>query len=376
MSQNSVGINQNFNAFIEYTQQSFLKDTIVLYRPYEKPIRIPIVKDYYGYKATYKGFFEYKEELLRKDGHFTGRVFLKVFTDYRFRLEIEHSFVKTKEEPFFMIPGVLYGSKNQTEKPMNLDFNYGKSIGKYLTADIQVRADRSSHPSIITIKNNQVLMVACQEAALGNDTIHRVSVFEPLYPYNGIFVYTSDQKFDKIGFSIGYKHIPFRNIGNQTQTNSVSFDSSHTEGWIEKKMGKVLSFKTLYYISNARERIESYDKALRCFYKEFHEEPVPKVHRSKAIVLLKEALLAEVFRSNEKKNSYKNYNFSDTTNTSFSGFEAVFPLLKAALKTNDVVVLDTITKYANNLCENLIKNTDNQVATNHSIKKMILYIGF
>lgn len=350
-SQNTVGVNQNFNAFVEYTQQSFSKDTVVLYRPYELPIRIPIIKDNFGYKATYKGFFEYKEELLRKDGYFTGRVYLKVFTDYRFRLEIEHSISKTAEKPYFMIPGVLYGAaNNQNDKTINL--NYGKTINKYNTADIQTRADRATHSGVICIKNNQVLLVGCQETALGKDTLYRISELEPLYPYNGIFIYTSPPKQDKIGFSIGYKHIPFRYKGLQSVLEKESFDTSHTEGWIEKKMGKVLSFKTLYYISNATHGIRSYDKALRCYYKEFHEEPQAKTTRTEALETLKNAILKDAWLPKQKFFFTSN----DTLNTpnfeSIIAMQVAYALLKAATKTNDYAAIDTVKKYANAFCSN------------------------
>ncbi|TAF73117.1 MAG: hypothetical protein EAZ53_13750 [Bacteroidetes bacterium] len=353
-AQNAVGINQNFKAFIEYSQSSFLKDTIVLHRPYENPIRIPITKDNFGYKASLKGVFEYREELLRKDGYFTGRVFLKVFTDYRFRLEIEHSINKTPEKPYFMIPGVLYGSNNSAGKGKNIKFNYGKTLDKYITSDIAVRADRSSHPSVIAIKDNKVMMVACQEAALGKDTLHRISTLEPLFPYNGIFIYTSGAKQDKIGFSIGYKHIPFRYKGKQSALEKESFDTSHTEGWIEKKMGKVLTFKTLYLIDQATLGIRSYDKALRCYYKEFHEEPIARATRTEALEKLKKALIKDAWLPDKKYFYVTNDNQNEGDIAWTGGMQVAYPLLKAALKTNDFAAIDTVKKYCDEICTNAI----------------------
>lgn len=354
ISQNNLGLNQNFKYFLEYSQTIFQKDTIVLYQPYENPIKIPITKDNFGYKASYKGIFEYREELLRKDGYFTGRVFVKVFTDYRFRLEIEHKISKTNEIPYFMIPGVLYGTNNKNGNGKNIKFNYGKTLSKYITSDLQVRADRSSHPSIISIKNNKILMIGFQESSLGIDTLFRISTFEPLYPYNGIFVYSSDLKYDKIGFSIGYKHLPFRYIGKQSINNLISFDTSHTEGWIEKKMGKVLSFKTLYYVGNANNGIRSYDQALRNYYKEFHEEPSKCELRQDAISSLKSALLQDAWLPKEKYFYLSNTNQNEGNIAYSGGMLVAYSLLKMGNKNNDISAIDTAKSYCNEICENAI----------------------
>ncbi len=333
IAQSIQGVNQNFNSFLEYSKSAFQKDTIVLYRPYEKPLKIAIVKDNYGFKASYKGFFEYKEEVLRKDGYYTGRVIIRVFTDYRFRLEIEHTLKNTTVNPYFMIPGVFYGTKNENNLKLN-------------TTVFQTRADRSTHPSIIVITKNQTSMIGFQETIIGNDTLVRNSPLEPLCLYNGICINTIPENTNKIGFSIGYKHQPIRLKGIQNSNNLISFDTSHTEGWIEKKMGKVLSFKTLYDVKNSYQSLESYQNAIQCYHSELGQKPIPRSKKSEALNKIKNAML----KSDWPTSSFESKPNEDTNFTLLDESIIAYALLLNDKKKNDSITKKIASNYFNIIC--------------------------
>lgn len=291
------------------------------------------------------GDFGLYEELKIPIGKgYKSKIRLTIYSNDSIIVSRLFQFRKTKKQPYFMIPGVLYGTNNLknsfTPQPK---LNYGGPVGWPNSSWFQFRADRSTHPGVICVTDSVVFMVGVSESSF-----EKSNSVSPIY--NGIILNTSNKDFDEIGFSLGYEHFPKRYNGKARNPLTPTEDE-FKYGWISGCKGKVLEAEAFYFTDKASS-ISDYSKALKSYYYAFHQPVVKKFDRYKAIDLLSSALLNDAWDSKGKYFVLQGANRSEGDIAWTGGMQVVYPLLRAGLKTNDKKAIEISQTYVNNLVDN------------------------
>lgn len=197
-------------------------------------------------------------------------------------LELRCSFAP-RTEPFFMIPGNLYGTNNiLNSKSVQPQLNYRGEIAYPRTPVYYTRADRSSHLTVLSVADSAV--VALQ---IGESTISRESKW-----FNGLGIDTRgfDGR-DSISVFCGHRHFPVRYIGKVP-------GGRHTRGpeWgcIPFRSGHDMTTEGLLYLGRADTRF-AYEGALREIYWSLRDHPGNFVDRQEAGRVLARALVEDAY---------------------------------------------------------------------------------
>lgn len=196
---------------------------------------------------------------------------------------IVQSFAYAPErEPYFMIPGSLYGTNNiKNSKSIQPQLNYRGDPNYPKTPVLYTRADRSTHNAVLSIHDEQIIAIRIDEASSGQSRV-----------YNGLGVDTrGHNRKDKIAFTIGYHHFP-------VQYRGKLYDESRSESDVLceaplKSEGQWTSSGQLYLAP--AQNLFAYQGALVHFYDSIHQFPGNTEPRDKAIRDLTEALLENCY---------------------------------------------------------------------------------
>lgn len=227
------------------------------------------------------------------------------------------------EEPYFMIPGSLYGTNNiKNSKSNQPQLNYRGDIFYPKTSVIFTRADRSTHNAVLSLSKNLSLGIRINESTFCNNDQY----------YNGLGIDTRNfDKYDRISVSIGYHHFPVQYKGKLKE-------HSYTEEQIISYINFISNqkYKTdgHIYFSTSSRRIE-YEKIIKHFYYKIHQHPGNNsIKRNEAVKLLSDALLNGGY---DKNHGYfptvVSGKYEDTGCSGDSawtgGMQVVYPLLRS-----------------------------------------------
>ena len=285
-----------------------------------------------------------------------GRIALNVTTDAPFMVQCPFFFPKLKEgKPYFMIPGFLYGTNNlKTSDGKQPKFDYGGSVGWPVSSLFYCRADRSTHPGVITIKDSTVMMIGIQEK-VDSVTLIPADKWSPGYLYNGLMLSSAAKEYDMTGFQIGYENAPKRYSWVEVDP-VIPKSEMYCCGWIERQAGKSLRTASFYYL-NATNAITDYGKALEACYNRIHQLPLKRSTRQEALHKISDAIVKYAWNADFKYfvlTDDKNGNIGDIGWT--GGMQVAYPLLKSALKTRDSLSRNVALQYINNLCNGKAMN--------------------
>ncbi len=299
----------------------------------------------------------YSEEFNSKDSSTTiGRISLQVKTSEAFIVQCPFEFPKEKAKPYFMIPGFLYGTNNlATSDGQQPKLNYGGKVDWPNSSLIYCRADRSTHPGVLTIRDHTVIMVGISEKV---DSVEIIPAdkWSPGYLYNGLMLDSSDPQTDRIGFQIGYENAPKRYSWEKPENPK---NEEYLFGWIEGQEGKTIHTSTFYYTGCADE-ITSYGKALKAYYGQIHQMPIKRSTRKEAMEKISKAIVDYSWR--EKSKTFILADGPDTSDGSVGdiawtgGVQVAYPLLKTALKIGDKRSETVALDFINNLCSGKVMN--------------------
>ncbi len=192
--------------------------------------------------------------------------------------------------PFFMIPGVLYGSNNLANcKGQQVQFNYHGDISWPKTSVYLTRADRSSHNAVVMVHKDGVFGVRIDEATydeLGN-----------FVQYSGLGLDCSNKDhFDRIVVTLGYQHFPKKYHGNVSPatTELAQFSAAH---WIAGQNYQIGGQLYLNVLQSEAEQVGwparfGYEDCLVYFYQCMHQAPGKRGSYLDAVKDLAEALMA------------------------------------------------------------------------------------
>ena len=349
----NIGIkehNKNLDYFFN-DQLIFSRDHINIKTP-DSIIRTPIIKKANVISAELPGFGHYEEVLTMDNNAIKGKITLSILTDNPFIVQCPFHFPKTKTKPYFMIPGFLYGTNNIAKSSgSHHKLNYGGSIGWPDTSLLYTRADRSSHPGIITYNNNIVHLIGISEKLEGAE-FETDNVWSPRHPYNGLMIDTSNKETDMIGFMLGYEHAPKRYtlVWDDPKTPG---EDEYLFGWLHGLKGKTLTAEVFYYADSAND-LRDFSKPLKWYYYQIHQSPIQRSERPEAIKLMADVIVNETWIP-EDKIFYLCDNEDGRQQSPIAwtgGMQIAYPLLKAALKTGDEKYKNVATEYIDDLCNN------------------------
>ncbi len=301
-------------------------------------------------------FGRYTESLMPVKNGWRGEITLHVYTDDSFVVLCPFQLSRTSKS-YLMIPGFLYGSNNLAHSNgTQPKFDYKGAIGWPNSSMFSIRADRSTHPGIITVQAGQVFLVGIDEKMNGFD-IKQNDKWAPGYLYNGLLVDSSNSAFDQIGFTLGYEYRPAR-YSWQWDNPKTPRNSEYLWGGIAKCAGTTLQTRS-FYVVDAADGIPDYGKALRAYYPHIHQAPTARATRLEALEKISQSILSDGYVADEKY-FYQNdmpdgQLMGDIAWT--GGMQVAYPLLKAGLKLNDKKAIDTAMDYMDHICTNA-KNTD------------------
>ncbi len=301
----------------------------------------------------------YSETLQTNRNAASGNVELTVRTAEPFLVECDFEFEKTGNAPYFMIPGVLYGTNNLKSGGDQPKLDYAGKIGganDSISSKFSTRSDRSSHPGVITVDDKIVRLVGVREIMRGAEYESK-DVYESRFVNTGLLLDTSEKTKDVVGFTLGYEHFPRRYKGKvpfekAPQANRYRF------GWIKNLTGKRLSVKTFYFADAAKDLRDS-AKAVRAYYYNLHESPAKRATRQEALEKLTRAQTDDAFLPDRRifYVTAKNPGEGDIAWT--GGMQNAYPLLKAALKLKDRRAEAAATAFIDNLTNNAMNERAN-----------------
>lgn len=185
-------------------------------------------------------------------------------------------------QPYFMIPGMLYGSNNiKNSKSIQPQLNYRGDLCYPKTPVIYTRADRSTHNAVISVTDKRVVGMRVNERSVGTSSC-----------YNGLGVDTRpNDGSDRIGISFGYLHFP-------VQYRGKLYEESHSMREVRSpipinRTGEWRTSGHIYF--DVAENNLSYQSALKYFYYQIHQFPSNKEPRKKAINDLTSALIENCY---------------------------------------------------------------------------------
>jgi hypothetical protein len=277
-----------------------------------------------------------------EEGDLNGSFEVKVAPSKDFKAIIIQDYAfASKEMPYFMIPGSLYGTNNiKNSKSLQPQLNYRGDIKYPKTPVIRNRADRSTHNAVMSIYNNNILALRIDEDTIEGDNRY----------YNGLGVDTRNiDAYDRISVTLGYHHFPVRYIGKLGPEHSHTAEQEY--GFIDFTAGKQYNTKGHIYFGNSSNRY-SYEKALQFFYKEIHCAPKNKVNRKEAIEAIAGALIKDAYNKEHKyfptvlSGKFADTNFSGDTAWT-GGMQVAYPLIKSSKVVPEALV--TALDYIDNL---------------------------
>ncbi len=174
-------------------------------------------------------------------------------------------------EPFFMIPGALYGTNNiKDSKGKQPQLNYRGDICYPKTPVYRTRADRSSHNAVIAIGDGRVIGARIDESTWQGAAPH----------YNGLGIDTRNlDAFDRIELTFGYHHFPVRYKGKLYEH---AHSAEQEFGWLPLAAGQRCRARSHLYLGAAENRF-AYEPVLRAFYGQIHTPPAVDGDRHAAI---------------------------------------------------------------------------------------------
>ncbi len=297
-------------------------------------------------------FGQYTEKIIQHGQVVSTEILLDVKTNTQFVVYCPFELSKTGEKPYFMIPGVIYGSNNfENAGGRTPKFKYGGKTGFPVSSKFIMRADRSPYPGVITIKNGQVFMVGIDDK-VKNVQLNPEDKWSPAYLYNGLILDSSQDDDDIIGFTIGYEHFPKR-FSWEWEIEKVPLNNEYRYGWITGMKGRSLETKGLYYSSQAEDKT-AYGKAIRFYYNQIHEFPKKRSGRDEAIEKMADVIIHECWLPKDKI-----FYLSDHTDSSqigdiawTGGMQVAYPLIKAGQKLKKQIYIDRAVEFINELVKN------------------------
>jgi hypothetical protein len=343
--ENKSELHYYYNSQLIYT-----RDTIAVKTP-GKILTYPLFKNENVISANFCNIAEYKEELVFSDNAIKGKITLAIKTDDPFIVSCPFSFPKTETKPYFMIPGFLYGTNNlEKSNGPHPKLNYGGPVDWPNSSLLYTRADRSTHPGVITVKDNIVNLIGISEKLEGAE-YNTNDVWAPRYPYNGLMIDTSNKEVDAIGFMLGYEHAPKRYtlVWDDPKTPR---EDEYLMGWLYGLKGKTLTAEVFYYVDDAKD-LRDYSKALKWYYNQIHQTPRKRSERADAIKMIADVIVNETWMPEDV--GFLLCDNEDGRQQSpiawTGGIQVAYPLLKAAKKTNNKKYEEIACKYIDHLCE-------------------------
>lgn len=314
----------------------------------------PLVSTQNTIQAELGDFAKYKEVYTITGNRIVGSIEISVYTDEPFIIQCPFHLPKEKNPPYFMIPAFLYGSNNidscsgQTPR-----FDYGGKTGWPISSKFFIRADRSTHNSVIAITEKNVIMCGIEEK-LGGIEYKPADPWKAAYPYNGLMLDSSNTDYDVIGFQLGYENAPKR-YSHVWEDPKTPGDEAYLFGWIENANGKNLKAKSYLYIDQAAS-VPDYGKALRDYYYHIHEEPLKRAERVETMEKLSRSMILNGW--NEKHNFIYLCDNEDGKNIGDNGWtggmQVAYPLLLTAKKLDDATLKKRVLTYMDVLSKDCI----------------------
>jgi hypothetical protein len=292
----------------------------------------------------------YTEELVVKDNTTTlGKVSLKIAGDEGFIVQCPFAMPKPRGKPYFMIPGFLYGSNNlKGSDGKQPKFDYGGKVSYPNSSLWYIRADRSTHPGVITVANNRVSMVGIGHRMIGHEQ-EPADVWSPRYVFNGVMLDSSDPAEDRVGFQLGYENAPGRYSWTWNDSR-IPRENAYRFGWIRNAKGKTLTTQTFYFTDRASS-VKAYGKAIEAYYHAFHQPPLKRSQRLEALEKI------GTFSATEGYNQDNKFFFlydgpggnmvGDIAWT--GGMQVAYPLLAAGMRVNNPLFIARATDFIDNL---------------------------
>lgn len=346
---------------------NIMRNTIGVMNSKFEYFEFPIYFENNVYSAQLGEFGLYKEILSQEKDMHVGSISIDVQTDEPFILYCPFEFPKTETQPYFQIPGFLYGTNNaKGSDGKQPKFEYGGTIDWPASSKFYTRADRSTHNNIITVHNSYVFSIGIQEK-LDNIEYERSNEWESRYAYNGLMLDTSFPQKDIVGFTIGYEHFPKRYTWEWDDPITPKVDE-FLHGWIYGQKGKTITTKSFYYCNTAEEGIPAYGKALEAYYNIIHELPKVRATRNEAMRFCIDAIIENGWNKEHSffvlsDNSEEGKNRGNTGWT--GGMQVAYPILKAGITLQESKYTELAIQYMNNL-----------VATGMNEKAHLLYEEF
>jgi len=191
-------------------------------------------------------------------------------------------------QPYFMIPGVLYGTNNSArgvvdEHPAGiggdpkLDYR-GRTVDREQCRSPawHFRADRSSLPSVTATVNDQFVALGIREISKSDDGT---------WVYNGLGVWTSTEQGDSLTVTMGALDWPARIVRHRMQVAPVVEPLTKVNA-----VGMVTEF--CLFQGPARDRF-AYEPFLTEWYQHIHDPPRPGAALGQAMTDVADALLED-----------------------------------------------------------------------------------
>ncbi len=311
------------------------------------------------FKASLGKFGSYTEKLcFHNNGTITGVVNLRVDTNEPFIVQCPFEQAKEIETPYFMIPGFLYGSNNLASSDgQQPKFDYGGKIGWPNSSKFHIRADRSTHPGVIAIKNGIASMVGILETMKDSSNeeieIEMGTEWDPAYLYNGLMLDSHHPDKDSFGFQLGYENAPSRYSWSYEER--VPRSDEHLNGWIKDQNGNNLRTDSFYGFAPAAQ-IPDYGKLLEKYYPILHQPPLKRSKRDEAIRKISHAIISHSWNKD-----IKGFVLVDDEQTAADiawtgGMQVAYPLLKTARKTGEQGIREVALTFINNMCSTAMNN--------------------
>ena len=305
--------------------------------------------------ATLGPFAVYTEHLVFDNNTIKGNITLDVLTDEPFIVKMPCRFPKTADKPYFQIPGYLYGTNNlKGSRGSQFKLDYGGAVEYPNGSKLSTRADRSTHNGIITVHNKVLQMLAITEKMEGIEYTSN-DIWKPRYCYNGLMLDTSQKTFDVVGFTLGYEHFPKR-YGHVWDDPKTPAMDEYTHGWIDNGKGKQLTAQVFYFADTAIEGIPAYGKAIRTYYDHYHVAPKVRSNRTDAMQKIAGAILKDGWNDEQKFFIQSSDDYGKVRGDAAwtGGLQVAYPMLKAGLKLQNQLAVNTALEFMDNLCTNAI----------------------
>ncbi len=343
--------------FLFQNRELFWRDIIIVKTGELQHLTFPLLFKDGFFKASLGRFGSYTEKLsFHKNGTITGVVNLRVDTNEPFIVQCPFEQSKDGEKPYFMIPGFLYGSNNlSTSDGQQPKFDYGGKIGWPNSSKFYVRADRSTHPGIITIKNKVASMVGIKETLKDSENreieTEPVTEWDPAYLYNGLMLDTHYPDRDISGFQLGYENAPGRY--SWTREERIPKSGEYLFGWIKGQSGNNLRTDSFYGFTIA-EQIPDYGILLERCYPILHQSPVKRSERDEAIRKISRAIIRYSWDKNIPGFVLVDGQLTGADIAWTGGMQVAYPLLKTARRTGDNSIGEIARTYIDNICATAI----------------------